>query len=75
VVGRQPGLSRPVFILTHHIRPTIEMDGGTTFDFIDRSPAKALERVGKGYRRACVTGGSRELIFDGWPWVVGIRRI
>jgi methanogenic corrinoid protein MtbC1 len=31
--------------------------------------------LGKGYRRACVTGCSRELIFDGWTWVAGIRRI
>jgi hypothetical protein len=31
LVGRQPRLSYPVFVLTHHPRPSIEMDGGTTF--------------------------------------------
>ena len=30
-------------MLTHHVRPPIEMDGGTTFHFIDASPAEALE--------------------------------
>jgi dihydrofolate reductase len=29
-------------VLTHHPRPSIEMDGGTTFHFIDASPAEAL---------------------------------
>jgi len=29
-------------VLTHHTRPPIEMEGGTTFHFIDASPAEAL---------------------------------
>jgi len=29
-------------VLTHHPRPSIEMKGGTTFHFIDASPAEAL---------------------------------
>jgi dihydrofolate reductase len=29
--------------LTHHPRPSIEMEGGTTFHFIDASPADVLE--------------------------------
>jgi len=43
LVGRRPSLPHPVFILTHHPRPTIEMKGGTTFHFIDASPAEALD--------------------------------
>jgi dihydrofolate reductase len=31
-----------VFVLTHHVRPPLEMEGGTTFHFIDASPAEAL---------------------------------
>jgi dihydrofolate reductase len=31
-----------VFVLTHHPRPSIEMEGGTTFHFIDARPAEAL---------------------------------
>ena len=33
----------PPFVLPHRPRPPIEMDGGTTFHFIDASPAEALE--------------------------------
>jgi len=41
--GPNPPFHTPVFILTHHTRPSIEMDGGTTYHFIDASPAEALE--------------------------------
>jgi dihydrofolate reductase len=41
--GADPPFHTPVFVLTHHPRPSIEMDGGTTFHFIDASPAEALE--------------------------------
>jgi dihydrofolate reductase len=41
--GDNPPFHTPVFILTHHPRPTIDMQGGTTFHFIDASPAEALE--------------------------------
>jgi len=41
--GDDPPFHTPVFVLTHHVRPPIEMDGGTTFHFIDASPAAALE--------------------------------
>jgi dihydrofolate reductase len=52
-----------VFILTHHIRPTIEMDGGTTFHFIDTSPAKALDVA----RRAA---GDEDIRIGGGPSLV-----
>jgi dihydrofolate reductase len=29
-------------VLTHHPRPSIEMEGGTTFHFLDAAPAEAL---------------------------------
>src|ERR1700734_2463991 len=40
--GEEPPFHTPVFVLTHHVRPSIEMKGGTTFHFIDASPARAL---------------------------------
>jgi dihydrofolate reductase len=40
--GDNPPFHTPVFVLTHHPRPSIEMKGGTTFHFIDASPAEAL---------------------------------
>jgi dihydrofolate reductase len=41
--GDDPPFHTPVFVLTHHVRPPIEMQGGTTFHFLDVSPAEALE--------------------------------
>jgi dihydrofolate reductase len=40
--GDNPPFHTPVFVLTHYPRPSIEMKGGTTFHFIDASPAEAL---------------------------------
>jgi dihydrofolate reductase len=40
--GDSPPYHNPVFVLTHHPRPALEMEGGTTFDFIDASPTEAL---------------------------------
>ena len=41
--GPNPPFHTPVFVLTHHPRPSIEMEGGTVFHFVDASPAEALE--------------------------------
>jgi dihydrofolate reductase len=41
--GPNPPFHTPTIILSHHPRPSIEMEGGTTFHFIDASPAEALE--------------------------------
>ena len=40
--GDDPVFHTPVFVLTHHPRPSIQMEGGTTFHFIDATPAEAL---------------------------------
>ena len=37
--GPNPPFHTPVFVLTHHARPPIEMEGGTVFHFVDASPA------------------------------------
>src|SRR5918996_40654 len=41
--GPNPPFHTPTFVLTHHPRPSIEMEGGTMFHFVDASPAEALE--------------------------------
>lgn len=41
--GDNPVFHTPVFVLTHHRRSSIEMKGGTTFHFIDATPADALD--------------------------------
>lgn len=40
--GDNPPFHTPVFVLTHHTRPPLELDGGNTFHFIEASPADAL---------------------------------
>ena len=40
--GVDPPFHTPVFVLTRRPRPSIEMEGGTTFHFLDASPAEAL---------------------------------
>jgi dihydrofolate reductase len=40
--GPNPPFHTPTFVLTHHPRPSIEMEGGTTFHFLDAAPADAL---------------------------------
>ena len=40
--GSSPPFHTPVFVLTHHPRPSVEMEGGTTYHFLDAAPADAL---------------------------------
>ncbi len=40
--GDDPVFHTPVFVLTHFPRPTIQLKGGTTFHFIEATPAEAL---------------------------------
>jgi len=43
--GDDPPYRAPVFVLTHHPHPSIEMQGGTTFHFVTEGAAAALERA------------------------------
>ncbi|PWV44268.1 MULTISPECIES: dihydrofolate reductase family protein [Nocardiopsis] len=43
--GDNPPFHTPVFVLTHHPRPSVEMEGGTTFHFIDATPQEALSQA------------------------------
>ncbi len=43
--GSNPPFHTPVFVLTHHPRPSIEMEGGTVFHFVDATPQEALVRA------------------------------
>ncbi|MGW7354507.1 dihydrofolate reductase family protein [Streptomyces sp. NPDC054784] len=40
--GPNPPFHTPVFVLTHHTRPPLAMEGGTTYHFLDATPAEAL---------------------------------
>ena len=41
--GDDPPFHTPTYVLTHRPRPPLEMDGGTTFHFLDAAPAEALD--------------------------------
>jgi dihydrofolate reductase len=57
--GPNPPFHTPVFVLTHRPRAPIEMEGGTTFHFIDAPPAAALEaaRAAAGGQDVRLGGG------------------
>ena len=38
--GPNPPFHTPTFVLTHHPRPPLEMEGGTTFHFLDATPGR-----------------------------------
>jgi dihydrofolate reductase len=43
--GDNPPYHHPVFVLTHHPRPSIKMEGGTTFHFVDDGIEAARQRA------------------------------
>jgi dihydrofolate reductase len=58
--GEEPPYRAPVFVLTHHERAPLEMDGGTTFHFVTGGTEAALEqaRAAAGERDVAVAGGA-----------------
>src|SRR5688572_8162149 len=43
--GKNPPYHAPVFVLTHHARPPLEMEGGTVFHFVTEGIDDALKRA------------------------------
>lgn len=56
--GVNPPFHHPVFVLTHHKREPLELDGGTTFTFVTNGIEAALEQA----RRA---GGGKDVSLAG----------
>ncbi|MGZ8310720.1 MAG: dihydrofolate reductase family protein, partial [Allosphingosinicella sp.] len=58
--GEEPPYHVPVFVLTHHARPPLEMAGGTTFHFVTGGIADALEqaRAAAGSQDVRIGGGA-----------------
>ena len=61
--GDNPPFHTPVFVLTHHPRPSLEMEGGTVFHFVDASPQEAL-------RQAREAAGGLDVRIGGGPTTV-----
>jgi dihydrofolate reductase len=58
--GDDPPYHSPVFVLTHHEREPIEMEGGTTFHFVTDGIESALAqaRAAAGDRDVAIAGGA-----------------
>ena len=50
--GDNPPYHHPVFVLTHHERPPLALEGGTTFHFVTQGPEAALDARAPGRRHA-----------------------
>ena len=63
--GANPPFHTPVFVLTHQPRASIEVEGGTTFHFLDASPTEALETAREAAEGQDVRlGGGPSMIRD-----------
>ena len=58
--GDDPPFHGPVFVLTHHARPSVKMEGGTVFHFITGSIHEALDqaRQAAGDKDVQISGGA-----------------
>jgi dihydrofolate reductase len=59
--GDEPPFHHPVFVLTHHAREPLPMQGGTTFTFVSDGIDRALEhaREAAGDRDVQIGGGAQ----------------
>jgi len=59
--GRNPPFHHPVFVLTHHARESLELEGGTTFAFVTDGIEAALElaRRAAGVQDVALAGGAK----------------
>jgi dihydrofolate reductase len=55
--GEDPPFHMPVFVLTHHAREPLEMEGGTTFHFVTGGIHTALQRAKDAARGKDITLG------------------
>ena len=58
--GEDPPYHAPVFVLTHHAREPVKMEGGTTFTFVTDGIEAALEqaKTAAGVRDVAIAGGA-----------------
>ncbi|RAX43979.1 dihydrofolate reductase [Arthrobacter sp. AQ5-06] len=59
--GEEPPYHAPVFVLTHHPRAPLEMQGGTTFNFVTNGIESALAQARKaaGSKDVAIAGGAQ----------------
>ena len=61
--GDDPPFDGPVFVLTHHARPSLRMEGGTVFHFVTGGIHEALEqaRQAAGDKDVQISGGAETI--------------
>jgi len=61
--GDDPPYHAPVFVLTHHEREPVEMDGGTTFHFVTDGVESAHEqaKAAAGDKDILIAGGAKAI--------------
>jgi dihydrofolate reductase len=83
--GDEPPYHAPVFVLTHHPRASVQMQGGTTFHFVTDGFASALAQAGEvagdldigiaggasTVRQALAAGALEQLTLDVAPVLLG----
>jgi dihydrofolate reductase len=59
--GRNPPFHHPVFVLTHHAREPLTMEGGTTFTFVTYGIESAIQqaRHAAGGKDVALSGGAQ----------------
>lgn len=59
--GEEPPYHAPVFVLTHHRREPLQMEGGTTFNFVTAGIESALAqaREAAGSKDVAIAGGAK----------------
>ena len=59
--GRNPPFHHPVFVLTHHAREPLALEGGTTFTFVTDGIESALEQARRaaGGKDVALSGGAK----------------
>jgi dihydrofolate reductase len=59
--GKNPPFHHPVFVLTHHPREPLRLEGGTTFTFVTEGVEAALEQARRaaGGKDVSLAGGAR----------------
>lgn len=57
--GENPPYHHPTFVMTHHHREALHMEGGTTFHFVQGTPGEVLRmaKEAAGEQDVCVRGG------------------
>jgi dihydrofolate reductase len=59
--GSNPPFHHPVFVLTHHARPRLELEGGSSFTFVTNGIESALEQAKRAAngKHVTIAGGAK----------------